>query len=250
MQGTQVRALVRKDPTCRGAAKPTMSSAVVQLYAADRNCMWSKKCSGVACLVKDNPQRSYFLRIFDIKVSFILLPLKLPVKLPLILPMKKKQKNFEKQLQTCWVGDKGNLVNFFKKNSFKQELAMAHGADLACHLFLEKTRPPKRHIGHVGWDPNTGFDLNNLDPELKNLFDLCGISEAQLKDRETSKVIYDFIEKTGGVEAVKNELRRQGPPQWSGMYGGCYLAQCTKLCMYLFSKTLELIYPASKSNIQ
>lgn len=55
----------------------TMSSAVVQLYAADRNCMWSKKCSGVACLVKDNPQRSYFLRIFDIKVSFLLLQLKL-----------------------------------------------------------------------------------------------------------------------------------------------------------------------------
>lgn len=54
----------------------TMSSAVVQLYAADRNCMWSKKCSGVACLVKDNPQRSYFLRIFDIKVSFVLPSLK------------------------------------------------------------------------------------------------------------------------------------------------------------------------------
>lgn len=52
--------------------------------------------------------------------------------------------------------------------------------------------------------------LNNLDPELKKLFDMCGISEAQLKDRETSKVIYDFIEKKGGVEAVKNELRRQG----------------------------------------
>ncbi|XP_044278984.1 neural Wiskott-Aldrich syndrome protein isoform X3 [Varanus komodoensis] len=72
-----------------------------------------------------------------------------------------------------------------------------------------------QHIGHVGWDPNTGFDVNNLDPELKNLFDMCGISEAQLKDKETSKVIYDFIEKTGGVEAVKNELRRQGPPRWS-----------------------------------
>ncbi|XP_051543793.1 actin nucleation-promoting factor WASL-like isoform X2 [Myxocyprinus asiaticus] len=69
-----------------------------------------------------------------------------------------------------------------------------------------------RHVGHVGWDPNTGFDLNNLDPELKNLFDVCGISEAELKDRETSKVIYEFIEKKGGVEAVKNELRRQAPP--------------------------------------
>jgi len=52
--------------------------------------------------------------------------------------------------------------------------------------------------------------LNNLDPELKHLFDMCGISEDQLKDKETSKVIYDFIEKKGGVEAVKNELRRQG----------------------------------------
>lgn len=39
---------------------------------------------------------------------------------------------------------------------------------------------------------------------------MCGISEAELKDRETSKVIYDFIEKKGGVEAVKSELRRQG----------------------------------------
>ncbi|KAM7415366.1 hypothetical protein PAMA_019949 [Pampus argenteus] len=69
-----------------------------------------------------------------------------------------------------------------------------------------------KDIGHVTCDPNTGFDLNNLDPELKNLFDMCGISEAQLKDRETSEVIYDFIEKKGGVEAVKNELRRQAPP--------------------------------------
>ncbi|CAM4567168.1 unnamed protein product [Leuciscus chuanchicus] len=57
--------------------------------------------------------------------------------------------------------------------------------------------------------------LNNLDPELKQLFDMCGISEAQLKDKETSKVIFDFIEKKGGVEAVKNELR-QGPPRWCG----------------------------------
>ncbi|XP_026002461.1 neural Wiskott-Aldrich syndrome protein-like isoform X3 [Astatotilapia calliptera] len=77
-----------------------------------------------------------------------------------------------------------------------------------------------QHIGHVGWDPNTGFDLNNLDPELKNLFDMCGISEAQLKDKETSKVIYDFIEKNGGVDAVKDELRKQAPPPPPPSRGG------------------------------
>ncbi|CAK6984903.1 neural Wiskott-Aldrich syndrome protein-like, partial [Scomber scombrus] len=68
-----------------------------------------------------------------------------------------------------------------------------------------------KHIGHVGWDPNTGFDLNNLDRKLKSLFNVWGISKTQLKDRETSKVIYDFIKKKGGVEAVIQELRRQGP---------------------------------------
>ena len=75
---------------------------------------------------------------------------------------------------------------------------------LACVCFLDC---PDQVFLSV---PLSLSQLNNLDPELKNLFDMCGISEAQLKDKETSKVIYDFIEKKGGVEAVKNELRRQG----------------------------------------
>ncbi|KAL7881368.1 hypothetical protein AOLI_G00082160 [Acnodon oligacanthus] len=65
-----------------------------------------------------------------------------------------------------------------------------------------------QQAGQLFWNPDTGFDLNNLDPELKTLFDMCGISEAQLKDKITSKVIYDFVMKKGGVEAVKEELRR------------------------------------------
>lgn len=47
----------------------TLCSAVVQVYGAERSCNWVKRCCGVACLVKDNPQRSYFIRVFDIKVS-------------------------------------------------------------------------------------------------------------------------------------------------------------------------------------
>uniref|UniRef100_A0A3B5LBN8 WASP like actin nucleation promoting factor a n=1 Tax=Xiphophorus couchianus TaxID=32473 RepID=A0A3B5LBN8_9TELE len=45
----------------------TLCSAVVQVYRAERSCSWVKRCCGVACLVKDNPQRSYFIRVFDIK---------------------------------------------------------------------------------------------------------------------------------------------------------------------------------------
>ncbi|KAJ8370148.1 hypothetical protein SKAU_G00101760 [Synaphobranchus kaupii] len=67
-----------------------------------------------------------------------------------------------------------------------------------------------KHITHVGWDPNSGFDTNNLDPDLKKLFSCAGISEAQLTDAETSKLIYEFIENSGGLEAVKQEMRKQG----------------------------------------
>ncbi|KAF7644611.1 hypothetical protein LDENG_00219050 [Lucifuga dentata] len=45
----------------------TLCSAVVQVYVAERSSSWVKRCCGVACLVKDNPQRSYFIRVFDIK---------------------------------------------------------------------------------------------------------------------------------------------------------------------------------------
>ena len=46
-----------------------LCSAVVQVYAADRSFSWAKRCCGVACLVKDNTQRSYYIRVLDIKVG-------------------------------------------------------------------------------------------------------------------------------------------------------------------------------------
>ncbi|KAK5624055.1 hypothetical protein CRENBAI_017732 [Crenichthys baileyi] len=45
----------------------TLSSGVVQVFTADRNGSWNRRCCGVACLVKDNPKRSYFIRVFDIR---------------------------------------------------------------------------------------------------------------------------------------------------------------------------------------
>ncbi|XP_060052493.1 actin nucleation-promoting factor WASL isoform X3 [Erinaceus europaeus] len=237
----------------------TMSSAVVQLYAADRNCMWSKKCSGVACLVKDNPQRSYFLRIFDIKDGKLLWEQELynnfvynsprgyfhtfagdTCQVALNFANEEEAKKFRKAV-TDLLGRRQRKSEKRRDPPNGPNLPMAtvdiKNPEITTNRFygsqvnnISHTKEKKKgkakkkrltkadigtpsnfqHIGHVGWDPNTGFDLNNLDPELKNLFDMCGISEAQLKDRETSKVIYDFIEKTGGVEAVKNELRRQG----------------------------------------
>ncbi|MEQ2198250.1 hypothetical protein XENOCAPTIV_010063 [Xenoophorus captivus] len=53
--------------SCLPVCVQTLCSAVVQVYRAERSYKWVKRCCGVACLVKDNPQRSYFIRVFDIK---------------------------------------------------------------------------------------------------------------------------------------------------------------------------------------
>ncbi|CDQ78084.1 unnamed protein product [Oncorhynchus mykiss] len=47
----------------------SLATAVVQLYMAlphSPTC-WSLQHTGVACFTKDNPRRSYFIRLFDVK---------------------------------------------------------------------------------------------------------------------------------------------------------------------------------------
>ncbi|XP_032360925.1 neural Wiskott-Aldrich syndrome protein isoform X1 [Etheostoma spectabile] len=244
----------------------SLSSAVVQVFTADRNSSWTKRCCGVACLVKDNPLRSYFIRVLDIKDGKTMFEQELYNNFSIYLPkpyfitfagdtcqvglnfaseeetkrfrshvtdlIGRRQRKSEKRrdppngptLPMATVDIKNpeiSNVQRYHNNSQVNNIVHSSFQKREKKGKVKKKRLTKadigtpsnfQHIGHVGWDPNTGFDLNNLDPELKNLFDMCGISEAQLKDKETSKVIYDFIEKKGGVEAVKNELRRQAPP--------------------------------------
>ncbi|XP_064198848.1 WASP like actin nucleation promoting factor a isoform X1 [Anguilla rostrata] len=241
-----------------------LCSAVVQVFTADRNSSWVKRCCGVACLVKDNPQRSYFIRVFDVKEGKTLFEQELynnfalnsskPYFISFVGDTCQVGLNFasEEEAHQLWLTTKDLMGRRQRKTEKRRDPPNGPTLHIATvdikHPEISNTRnnsqvnnmvpsgfnkdkrKPKggkkkrltkadigtpsnfQHIGHVGWDPNTGFDVNNLDPDLKNLFDLCGISEAQLKDKETSKVIYDFIEKKGGVEAVKNELRRQAPP--------------------------------------
>lgn len=51
-----------------------------------------------------------------------------------------------------------------------------------------------------------------LDPALRTLFARAGISEAQLADAETSRLIHDFIQGRGGLQAVRAEMGQGEPP--------------------------------------
>ncbi len=45
----------------------SLATAVVQIYKSESpgHLRWNKRSCGVACFVKDNSRRSYFVRIFD-----------------------------------------------------------------------------------------------------------------------------------------------------------------------------------------
>lgn len=82
------------------------------------------------------------------------------------------------------------------------------------HLTKADIGSPKdfKHVSHVGWDPNKGFDIENIaDPQLKQFFNKAGVSDIQLRDKDTRDFIYDFINTHGGLDAVKLEVVENVP---------------------------------------
>lgn len=64
--------------------------------------------------------------------------------------------------------------------------------------------------GRGGVTCSAAAQVAALDPALRALFSSAGISDAQLADAETSRLIHDFIQGRGGLPAVREEMRRQG----------------------------------------
>ena len=50
--------------------------------------------------------------------------------------------------------------------------------------------------------------MQKLDPEMKTLFEQIGIEQSQV-DEETIDFIYDFVEKQGGIDALRKEMAQQ-----------------------------------------
>ncbi|TRY66842.1 hypothetical protein DNTS_033017 [Danionella cerebrum] len=72
------------------------------------------------------------------------------------------------------------------------------------------------HVSHLG------MEANELDPDIKKLLSFAGISEAVMNDADNSQLIYDCIERSGGMKAVKEVVNHQEyslPPVPSGHRG-------------------------------
>uniref|UniRef100_A0A3P8TXU4 WASP actin nucleation promoting factor a n=1 Tax=Amphiprion percula TaxID=161767 RepID=A0A3P8TXU4_AMPPE len=260
----------------------SMATAVAQLFMAlpHSPSMWSLQHTGVVCFVKDNPQRSYFIRMFDLKAERLVWEQELYNQIVYSSPQpffhtfhaddcqvglnfseqreaeafqnaveeKINQRNNrqEKKQRPLPTNDRSSLPPLPPEKgsggpgSFHMATVDIQNPDIQSSRYRSMPSPaatsvlsgkgkkdkknkkkgPKlskadigapsgfKHVSHVGWDPH------NLDPDLLKLLSQAGIGEADMKDEHTSQLIYNVIEQSGGMEAVKREVNRgaAGPP--------------------------------------
>uniref|UniRef100_UPI00398F67BB actin nucleation-promoting factor WAS-like n=1 Tax=Pristiophorus japonicus TaxID=55135 RepID=UPI00398F67BB len=256
----------------------TLSSAVVQLYLAapERQHRWVKQHCGVVCFVKDNPKRSYFIRLYDLRECRLLWEQEVYIqfqysarrpyfhtffaddcqaalnfsdelegekfkavvdhKVRILQQRKGSRKSVKSNSSRRSVKSNMLGINDNTNPSLPMAAVDIPNPDITSHRYRvsssslatqdrkkAKTNRNKvsksdigapcnfQHVGHVGWDPRTGFDMNLMDPDLMEVFRKAGISADHLKDMETSQMIYEVIERQGGIDAVRKEARQKVP---------------------------------------
>lgn len=72
-----------------------------------------------------------------------------------------------------------------------------------------------RHESHIGWDPSNGFEIRNIPPEWRKLFQAAGVKKSELRDANTAKFIMDTVaEATMGANPMAGPMPGAGggPP--------------------------------------
>uniref|UniRef100_A0A3P8WUQ3 WASP actin nucleation promoting factor n=1 Tax=Cynoglossus semilaevis TaxID=244447 RepID=A0A3P8WUQ3_CYNSE len=246
----------------------SMATAVAQLFMAlpHSPSTWSLQHTGVVCMVKDNPQRSYFIRMFDLKAGRQIWEQELYNQIVYSSPRpffhtfpaddclaglnfaKEQEANLFQQAIQEKISQRNNSQEKKKRplpptgspgspGSHPMAMVDIQNPDIQTSRYRsipspssllnskekkkdkKKKNAPKlskadigapsgfKHVTHVGWDPN------NIDPDLWKLLSAAGISEAEMRDEKTSQLVYNVIEQSGGMEAVKREMNKgEAPP--------------------------------------
>ena len=68
-----------------------------------------------------------------------------------------------------------------------------------------------QHLSHVGYDSKTGFSAQNIPMEWKIIFQKAGITEDQLQDKKTAKVVAKFMQQHGASVPGSNNAPAAPP---------------------------------------
>ncbi|RKP00399.1 hypothetical protein CXG81DRAFT_19647 [Caulochytrium protostelioides] len=72
------------------------------------------------------------------------------------------------------------------------------------------------HVSHVGYNPQTGFSAQNIPADWKIIFAKAGISEEQLNDKRTAKIVSRFMKEHVGATPGAAPAGARAPPSRIG----------------------------------
>ncbi|KAK8788254.1 hypothetical protein V5799_021972 [Amblyomma americanum] len=254
---------------CRDRRWQVLAMGIAEIYQSGpppRHDRWQRRCCGVACFIKDNAAKAFFIRLYDFdKHDFaweqeLFVEFTYKAQLPyfhtfeaddcqagLNFAFDDEAANFgnavEEKLRTRrQKREERNRLQMAAKNNQSipihdpripmgpstNGLPSQHCNKKSSKTSNKKAKKPKeqrrytkadisnptdfKHIQHVGWDPDKGFDLENYvdSQELSTLFEMAMVTEKDLKEPGTRQFIYDFIAKNGGAEMIKGSAGKTG----------------------------------------
>ncbi|XP_060517749.1 actin nucleation-promoting factor WASL-like [Cylas formicarius] len=230
----------------------TMCTTVVQVFTTQppHHSQWFKKDTGILCFVKDNIRKNYFFRLFCLRSNALIWQHEMYNNMeymeyaPYLHVFEGEEYivafNFVNQDEASEFKDiVGQKILIRKRREEKKVKHMSQSQTLrlpASNDIYKKSPNPEaklakrrrnitkadistpmnfQHISHVGWSPESGYDINSEDEQLKKFFEKAGVSEKQLQDKDTREFIYDFINKHGGLARLEDpntHLSDGGPP--------------------------------------
>jgi hypothetical protein len=90
-----------------------------------------------------------------------------------------------------------------KKKGFFSKISDLIGGNEVPEDFVISDPRAFRHESHIGWDPEHGFEIRNIPPEWRKLFQAAGVKKSELKDAETAKFVMNVVATT---------IAGEGPP--------------------------------------
>ncbi|XP_052256409.1 actin nucleation-promoting factor WASL-like [Dreissena polymorpha] len=168
----------------------SLSTAVVELYLDDgtNKQNWNRHRCGIACFVKDNPQKSYFIRLYD------------PKTYQMVWEQVLTDNFVYKTLSTYFHTFEANVCQAGLK--FASEKEAAHFQKMVEGKIMERVQ---KRMGEENYSNNLS-QVQGLDPEIQIICEYLGMSTV---DEETIDFIYDFVDKKGGLEELMKEIAQQ-----------------------------------------
>jgi len=92
-----------------------------------------------------------------------------------------------------------SFFSLFKKDQKEDDLLISEPSNF-------------RHVSSIGWNPNeASFEIRNIPPEWRKLFQAAGIKKSELKNKDTAAMIRNIIEEHGGAEAFTTPAAPPAP---------------------------------------